>query len=140
MTWQIVVIVFHAFSLELMRICVKSCRDRNAEPSVPDLVTWGKNDVVNPNYNFYYDLIFNMFLGIKCFRSGVRKNNSRFMLAGRQVVAPLMYIGKHRIYQTLIARDLQNRASAPKEVSEYMEKNESYSVSGDTTKGEGAIM
>ena len=50
-----------------------------------------------------------MFLGLKSFRSGIRKNNSKFMLAGRQAVAPLMFIGKHRIYQHIIVRDLQIR-------------------------------
>jgi hypothetical protein len=47
-----------------------------------------------------------MFLAIKCFRSGVRKNNSKFILASRQVTSSLFYVGKHRIYQSLIIRDL----------------------------------
>lgn len=78
-----------------------------------------------------------MFLCLKSFRSGIRKNNSKFMLAGRQAVAPLMFIGKHRIYQHIIVRDLQIRSTAPDDVLNYIEKNESCSVSGGCTRGEG---
>ena len=81
-----------------------------------------------------------MFLGLKSFRSGIRKNNSKFMLAGRQAVAPLMFIGKHRIYQHIIVRDLLIRSTSPDEVLNYIEKNESYSVLGDCTREEGAII
>jgi hypothetical protein len=68
------------------------------------------------------------------------KNNSKFMLAGREAVAPLMFIGKHRIYQHIIVRDLQIRSTSPDEVLNYIEKNEPYSVSGDCTREERAII
>jgi hypothetical protein len=31
---------------------------------VGDFVFWRYSEVKNPNYNFYYDLIFKMFLGL----------------------------------------------------------------------------
>jgi hypothetical protein len=138
------VIIYQAFAKELKRVYVISCFKRKVTPSVADFVFWRYSEVKNPNYNFYYDLIFNMLLGLKSFRGGIRKNNSKFMLAGRQAVAPLMFIGKHRIYQHIIVRDLQIRSTAPDDVLiffnvvlNYIEKNESYSVSGDFTRGEG---
>ena len=79
-------------------------KDRK-KPSLTEYVLW-RSKVINPNYNLYYDLTFSMFLAIKCFRSGVRKNNSKFILASRQVASSLCYVGKHRIYQSLIIRDL----------------------------------
>jgi hypothetical protein len=44
-----------------------------------------------------------MFLAIKCFRSEIRKNNSKFILANRRVASSLFYVGKHRIYQGFVA-------------------------------------
>lgn len=65
-----------------------------------------KENVVNPNYHFYFDLVFKLLLGLKCYRNGVRQNNSNYMLAGRQAVAPIMFNGKHMIYQNLLLRDM----------------------------------
>ena len=54
-------------------------------------VHWKNNTVVNPN------LVFKNMLGTKCFRSGIRRNNSSVALAGRQKVVPTMFLGKHDI-------------------------------------------
>ena len=114
---------------------VLTCYERKKKSSLTDYILW-RNKVVNPNYNFYYDLTFSMFMAITCFRSVFTKNNSKFMLADREVASPLFYVGKHRICQNLIIRDLQVRVSAPRDVLENMTINESYSLSGDETKGE----
>lgn len=105
LSWQIVVIVLYSFALELIKMYVLTCYERQKKPSLTEYVLW-RSKVINPNYNLYYDLTFSMFLAIKCFRSEVRKNNSKFILASRRVASSLFYVGKHRIYQSLIIRDL----------------------------------
>lgn len=70
-------------------------------------------------------------LGIKCYRSGVRSNNSKFMLAGRQACAPIMFVKRHPIYQSIICKDMAIRGSAPLPLSGYIEQNEAFSVSGE---------
>ena len=136
-TWQVFLIMYQAFALELASVYYVECRRNGGVPSQADWHRWRENDVVNPNYHFYYDLVFYYFMGLFCFRAGVRRNNSKFMLAGRQQVAPIMYIGKHRLYRKLIHRDMQTRVEAPAELLSYIESNESYSKSGDPTRGQG---
>lgn len=76
-------------------------------------------------------------LALKCFRSGIRNNNSEFMLAGRQAFALVMFIGRHPIYQNIICNDVAIRVTAPPLVSEYIDKHEAFSVSGGPFRNEG---
>ena len=76
-------------------------------------------------------------LGLKCYRSGIRRNNSLYALSGRQKVAPLMFIGNHGIYRSLLLNDMRVRVTAPEEIRKFMSANESFSRSGDHFRGEG---
>ena len=90
----------------------------------------------NPNYHLLYDLTFNIFLGLKCFRSGIRKNNLLRALARKQKVSPIMFIGNHHIYKFLVVNDMKTGVQATKEVADYISRNESFSRSGDTLRGQ----
>ena len=120
LSWQIVSIIYEAFSKELIHSYLVNAEPDDQEFSPQEFVIWRNEKVINPNYNFYYDLVFNLLLGLKCFRAGVRKNNSDYMLAGRQKAAPIMFIGKHVIYKSLIVNDMKLRAEAPEELQEYL--------------------
>ena len=98
-----------------------------ADPSQKDWNDWRENNVKNPNYHLMHDLVFHYFMGLFCFRAGVRRNNSDFMIAGRQQAAPIMFIGRHRIYRKLLYRDMQTRVEAPDDVKTYIDLNESFS-------------
>ena len=102
-----------------------------------EYANWRNEKVINPNYNFHYDLVFNLLLGLKCFRAGIKKNNSDYAMAGRQKAAPIMFIGKHIIYKSLILNDMKLRVEAPAEVRNFINQNESFSRSGDPCRGEG---
>ncbi|XP_038068103.1 uncharacterized protein LOC119737671 [Patiria miniata] len=138
-TWQIFDIVLKAFALELCYTYVSQNREENENflPTAEDFVMWKNTRVINPNFNLIYDLIFHIFLGVKCFRSGIRRNNSQHAIAGRQKTAPIMYIGKHGIYQPLLFRDMQVRVEAPPDIKKYIEENEAFSRSGNNLRGEG---
>ena len=130
-------IVFEAFAKELIHVYREHCNGEGVLPDSSQLMIWHNGRVINLNFNFYYDLIFMIMLGLKSYCAGIRCNNSDHAIAGRQAVAPLMFIGNHLIYQTLIINDMQIRVEAPPEVQEYIMKNESFSRSGDTYRGEG---
>ncbi|CAC5402461.1 unnamed protein product [Mytilus coruscus] len=136
LTWQIFQIVLYAFAAELSRSYVISCLEKNETPTSAGFVLW-VDEASNPNITMMYNIVFTFFLAMKCFRSGVRRNNSTFMLAGRQTAVPVMFIKKHTIYQNLICNDMAIRVNAPDPIKEYMEKNESFSVSGDPARAEG---
>ena len=135
-SWQILRIVIAALGAELFRVYVINCKKSLKTPSSVHFAQWKKN-VVNPNFNFYYDLVFKLLVGLKCFRCGIRQNNTNYMLAGRQTVAPIMYTGRHTIYQNLLLNDRTVRTAAPSEVRDFITNNESYSRSGEPNKGEG---
>lgn len=138
--WQMLTISLEAFAHELVYQYLldrKRNGDTNSKPTANDMMNWRNNSVHNPNYNLLFDIVFNVLLGLKCYRNGIRLNNSKYALAGRQKVAPLMYCGKHMIYQHLLSADMKIRIEAPDEVKQYIETNESFARSGDNTTGEG---
>ena len=113
------------------------CEYENLESKIENFVSRRNQRVVNPNFNFYYNLIFKIFLGLKCYRAGIRCNNSQHAMAGRQAIAPLMFIGNHLIYQTILLNDMKEQLEAPKEVYDFITGNVSFLRSGDEYKGEG---
>ena len=60
-----------------------------------------------------------------------------FALAGRQKVAPIMFIGNHMTYRDIIVNDMQIRVEAPDDINKFIARNESFSVSGHNCRGEG---
>ena len=58
-------------------------------------------------------------------------------MAGRQAVAPLMFIGNHLIYQTILLNDMKEQLEVPKEVYDFITGKKSFSRSGDEYRGEG---
>ena len=109
-------IVFEAFAKELIHVYREHCNGEGVLPDSSQLMIWHNGRVINLNFNFYYDLIFMIMLGLKSYRAGIRCNNSDHAIAGRQAVAPLMFIGNHLIYQTLFINDMQIRVEASPEV------------------------
>ena len=102
LSWQIANSVFDEFAKELIYVFLQCCEYENLEPTIENFVFWRNQRVVNPNFNFYYDLMFKIFLGLKCYHAGIRHNNSQHAMAGRQAIAPFMFIGNHLIYQTIL--------------------------------------
>ena len=102
LTWQILTTVLEAFPRELIQVFCLDTFEKDLPFTPEAFVHWKSSTVVNPNFDFYYDLVFKYMLGIKCFRSGIQRNNSTGALAGRQKVAPIMFLGKHDIYRPVI--------------------------------------
>lgn len=59
---------------------ITAVQEEGREPSVIDMYSW-KGDTDNSNFTFYYDLVFNVMLGLKCLRYGIRRSNSNFYVA-----------------------------------------------------------
>ena len=137
LSWQVMNIVFTAFAMELLSVYVWDCKRMSIEPSNRHLHEW-KQNIVNSNFNFIYNLVFKCYLPVKCFRNGIRRNNSEYMLAGCQGVPPLLFfIGNHYIYRKIILNDMSIRVQAPSEIKDYISRNESLTRSGNPNRGEG---
>ena len=70
--WQIANIAFDAFARELIHIFLQCCEYKNLQPKIENFVAWHNQRVVNPNFNFYYDLIVKIFLDLKCYCVGIK--------------------------------------------------------------------
>ena len=119
-----------------MHIYVKDCLERNVEPDPNNFTVWCNTKVKNNNYHLYYEIVFDILLGMKCFCSGIQWNNSLFTLAGRQKVTPLTFINNHLICRDLIINGRRVRIEAPEEIT-FISRIESYSRSGDPSNREG---
>ena len=121
--WQIAMILFEAFTKELVHVYIEYCNDEDVSSGSSQLMIWYDEQVINPNFNFYYDLIFTIMIGLKSYRAGIRCNNSDHAIGGLQTLALLMFIRNHLIYQTLIVSDMHIRIKAPS-VHESINKQE----------------
>ena len=108
----------------------------NNKPSFNDYYTWLQS-VCDPNYIFMRHVIFTYLLSLFLFRAAVRRNNSEVMLSARTKFSPLFYGVNMTCYQEIAYRDLKMRTLAPADLIQYLKDNESFSISGNPSKGEG---
>ena len=134
-TWQIVRVTLESVSKELAVSYVRYCLTTNEEITADGILEW-ISTAQNNNYVLISKLC-DLLLAVSVMRAGVRRNNSQAMLAGRQKVAPLFFIGPHHTYQRLIVRDMVQRAQLPPKLKQYVDDRTAFSVSGDPTRGEG---
>ena len=72
LSWQIAMIVFEAFAKELIHVYVELCNDEGVLSDSSQLMIWQNERVINPNFNFYYDLIFTILSELKSYHAGIQ--------------------------------------------------------------------
>ena len=120
---RVLLVCSEAFARELLYRDIIAAQKEGREPCVIGMYSW-KDDIDNSNFNFYYDLVFNV-------RSGIRRNKSQFYVVSRQKEAYVMFFNMtwHDIYRTILRNDMKTQTLAPDVVNEYMAQNESFSWS-----------
>ena len=122
---------------ELLIPHVDKCILHDIPPTPKEFLNFLKN-VQNPNYKFVADCVTKIGMAIIHYRAAMRKNNAERMVAGRRLFAPVFFARNHPKYRLLEVADLADRMRYPSIVKEHVERSESFSVSGDCTKGESA--
>ena len=135
-SWQILKIFLYGTADELIRPYIKHCLDDNEIPSLTKFYEW-LSKVKNCNYLFMQDVVFTYVFALFLFRAGVRRNNSEVMLAAKTKFSALFYGLNMTNYQEIDYRDIKLRLLAPPDIQNYISENESFSVSGHNSKGEG---
>ena len=135
LTWQLVRIVLESLVKELMVPYVRQSMEAGKEVTVQDYMQW-MDHTKNKNYQLHQKFV-NVLIAMTQMRTGIRTNSCRSMLAGRQRLAPLMFIGRNRIHQRLLLRDMISRQQQPPAVKQFVERTTTYSVSGENTRHEG---
>ena len=115
---------------------MQECVNTNVHPSMPGFNAF-LHRVIDPNFKFMYMVTFVHVFALFLFRCGVRKNNSEAMLAGRLKFSPLFYALNQTYYQETDYRDWKMRSLCPTTLLTFLNSNETFSVSGSDSKGEG---
>ena len=134
--WQLLKISMIAVSKELVLPFVRECLARDINPSVYSFYTYMR-DVKNPNVNFLMHAMLTYVFALFLFRAGERSNNSDAILAARMKFSSLFFGMNQTFYQEIEVRDLKARVLAPVQVNDFLRQNETFSVSGLASKGEG---
>ena len=135
---QILFTLFKALAHELIVPYVRLSLQQGGVMSVESFYGWVNDSVVDPNYLYLFDMCFTFLLAFKMYNEGVRKNHHEVMMASRIFFAPLFFAGTHPKYQELHVRDLCDRVQYPDDLTIEMNKTESFSVSGENNRGQGA--
>ena len=120
-------------SAEILVPYVQRLLASHQEPTVDGFL----DSLLTPNEKFMYDIIFNFSLALHVFRAGVRWNNSDAILASRSVFSPLFFGLNMPFYTEAYIRDSLIWVQCPSEVCDFIANHESYSISGNNSKGEG---
>ena len=134
-TRQILSVCLEALSKELVLPVVRECIRNEEEVSVEGYQKYFKN-VQNRSYIFFYDIAFSYLLSFHLLTGAIRKNNSWRILAARIQFAPLFYSFHHPKYQQLHLRDIWQRSQMPEPLLEFVNSNESLSLSGKNNTGQ----
>lgn len=135
-SWQIMEMFMFTTCDELILPYVRKCIELGTTPDLNDFYQY-LSAVKDPNYLFLKDIIFTYMLALFVFRAGVRRNNNKYLLAGRSKFTNLFYGLNMTMYQEIEHKDIQCRVLMPDQLRQYVNQNESFSVSGHTSKGEG---
>ncbi|XP_060557718.1 uncharacterized protein LOC132718104 isoform X2 [Ruditapes philippinarum] len=134
--WMMLKIFLFGTIDELLYTYVSFIRIEKQTPTVDGLYAY-KAQSEDKNYRFMCDVLLNYVLAVFVFRCGVRRNNYRYIMAGKCKFMKLFYGFNQTYYQEIMFRDLKARVFAPEEVKQFLENTESFSISGDHSKGEG---
>ncbi|XP_062592407.1 uncharacterized protein LOC134253831 [Saccostrea cucullata] len=136
-SWQTLQIFLHAMSEELITPYVRHCKSDNLHPSLAGYYGWLQSSQPTALYEFMREVVFTYCLSIHVFRAGVRRNNTDAINCSKAKFAPLFFGLNMPFYMETYIRDSLTRLQCPPEVLAFIERHESYSVTGNDSKGEG---
>ncbi|XP_021356987.1 uncharacterized protein LOC110452664 [Mizuhopecten yessoensis] len=134
-SFQMVEIALFGMADELLLPYFRERMAAGVGVSAVDFMVWMR-DVASPNFLFMVDIVFTYLLSVYVFRAGIRRNNSSVILSSRASFTDLFYGLNMTHYQELELTDLMVRAQAPPQVKHFLAATESFSVSGNHSKGE----
>ena len=111
---------------------------RDRVPSFQGYNAWrnNENNVVNPNYKLMALLVFDLGIAILLHRVGMRRNHEESIMAGRRKFSPVWFARNHPKYREIEVHDIVNRFNSPETVQEHTTKTQTFTTSGDSSKGE----
>ena len=84
---------------------------KGRQPTITVFYVWQGN-VKNPSFSLYKNLVFNLMLGLKCWRLSARRNDCEQLTAGGQKSCKVMFFNQHDKYQHIKIHDMKTCASS----------------------------
>ena len=134
--WMILNIFLQSTMDEILSTYIGHCHLEKNDPSVQGLYNYISASS-DKNFRFMCDITFNYVLAIFVYRCGVRQNNHQYISASKTQFSKLFYGLNHTNYQEIIFLDMKTRVFSPPPIKEFLQKTESFSMSGNQSKGEG---
>ncbi|XP_053372706.1 uncharacterized protein LOC123550186 isoform X2 [Mercenaria mercenaria] len=128
--------IFETSIQEIMFTFLKHCHQNSSSTSITSFYTYIQISE-DKNFRFMCDVTINYVLPIIVYRAGVRRNNFKYISAGKAQFLKLFFAFGMKNYQELLIKDIQMYVLAPPEVKDFLEKTQSFTVSGHPSKGEG---
>ena len=135
-SWQLMKVLYTAFSLELVYPYVTEIQKLDKTPTVEGYWQWSEQ-VKNPNYVYIQHMMFTYLHALMMLRAGVRKCNHKLVQNARTKTAELFFGGNHPIYQKIIVEDAIATTLMPDEIRKVKEKHVSSSRTGHAGKFQG---
>ena len=134
-SWQIIQIYMFAVTRELLLpLCLQQIKAKRPA-TLLGYYQW-LSEVRSPNYKLHAELVFSYCLALHVFRAGVRRNNSAVIQTAKVKISPLFFGLNMPFYMETFVRDLYIRVQCPPQILAFIVDNESYSISGNESKGE----
>lgn len=134
-SWQIIQIFMHSMACELVKVYIDHAHLHQELPTAAGYFKWVPQG--HPMSIFMSEAVFTYCLSLHVFRAGIRRNNTEAINVAKARFAPLFYGLSMPFYMETFFRDSLLRTKCPPELHSFLKTHESYSVSGNDSKGEG---
>ncbi|XP_060579799.1 uncharacterized protein LOC132712676 [Ruditapes philippinarum] len=135
-SYMLLEIMFESALQEIMTTFIINSVQNSITPNIATFFDYIKSSK-DKNYRFMCDAIINFIFPIFLYRAGVRRNNFGYISAAKAKFFKLFFSGGMKNYQQLIMKDIKTYILAPPEVKHFLQKTQSFTVSGHPSKGEG---
>ena len=128
--WQILEIVYLAFSDELLLPCERDCFQKRTTPDLHGYWEYSQN-VTNGTYLYCQQMIFTYLHSLMLLRKSVRNNSSTGILSAQSKIMHLFFGRNHPAYREILFEFFKVECCIPYPVQEFMHSNLLVSRSGN---------
>ena len=137
-TWQILEIVYIAFTKELLVPYVEECVAQNMNDAVSAQGYWEwSQDTTDPKYHYIQQMVFTYLHAAMMFRDGCRKGDGQQITMAKRKLAPLVFGGNQTGYELIMCHDLIQDCIMPANIKDILNNSLTASRTGNVGHYQG---
>ena len=134
LAWKLFLTFFEAAMKEMV---VKCMRELGMRITVEDFMQYYKQEDLDPNTKYLYQMCIVFGQAILNFRVAVRRNNSDLLHSAKHMSMGLFFGRNHPLYQQISLFDVEQYLMMAPVVAKLWDDNCSVSINGHPSKGQG---